>query len=275
MTDDRRYSEAELHAIFERAAKRQEEAQRAEAASQAGLTLGELQRIGQASGIAPEHVAEAAAELAARSTHAPDTILGMPPEIRRTRTLAAPVTDEAWERMVAELRQTFGQAGVAGKVGRVREWATTTEEAKMPIRVSVVPGEAGTQVSVEQGIVRKRKEAREIVIAIPVLVVALFVFVLLGDLPPHYLWLLPGVVGISGGALAGGNWFWLHRHVNRQERTFDALLDRIELIARTTEPEPERAAATPDVSRHDPLGLDTLPEEDERTGTPERRRTRS
>src|SRR5690606_34000637 len=65
MPADRRYTEAELHAIFERAAKRQEEARRAEAASHGGLTLAELQEIGEASGIDPAHVAAAAAELSA------------------------------------------------------------------------------------------------------------------------------------------------------------------------------------------------------------------
>ena len=93
MNDERRYSEAELHAIFERAAKRQEEARHAEAASRGQLTLAELQEIGEASGIDPAHVAAAARELAS-PVPAEKRVLGFPAEVRRTRLITGPVTDE-------------------------------------------------------------------------------------------------------------------------------------------------------------------------------------
>jgi hypothetical protein len=276
MTDDRRYSEAELHAIFERAAKRQEEAQRAEAASRGALTLAELQEIGAASGIDPAHVAAAAAELSVPPRDDVHTFLGAPTEVERTRVIPSDVSDEEWARIVAEVRRTFDDDGSIGQIGQMREWTAvkrTSNNAGTAMRLTLEPAEGGgTRATLRQS---ARETAKTIGIVTAVHGAMALLFLALGFAADPELFVAAVLMGGVALALVGGVRGWLGYWGPKQEDRFDGVLDRIELIARTTEPEPERAAATPDASHAAPLGLDTLPEEDERTGTPERRRTRS
>lgn len=267
MTESHRYSEQEIHAIFERAAKRQEQARRAEAASEAGLTLEELQRIGRAAGIEPEHVASAAANLSvSEPPRAVDSVFGVPSEVRRERVLQRPATDEAWERMVTELRRAFGQSGVAGEVGRVREWSTTSDD-KAPVRVTVTPEGEASRVVIEQQL-QSQHEGLKTGLATG-LVMALFLagYLVWGDFPAYYPILIPGLVLAMVGALVGGTWFQLTRHARQQDERFAAVLDRIDLIARDATESPTRTAPR--------LDLDTLHDEARSTNTSERRRTRS
>jgi len=64
---DRRFNEEEVAAIFKQATESQQTPQR-QLPSGEGLTLAELQEIGQQVGIAPELVVRAAASLAAAGT---------------------------------------------------------------------------------------------------------------------------------------------------------------------------------------------------------------
>ena len=68
MTDERRYGEEEVAAIFEAAsgpaASRKDS--RSASDSEQGLTLSELQSIGREVGISPDRIAEAAAALRAQ-----------------------------------------------------------------------------------------------------------------------------------------------------------------------------------------------------------------
>lgn len=273
MRSGRRFNEQEIHALFERAAERQEQARRAEAASESGLSLEELQRIGLSAGIAPEHVAEAAAELAASEPAA--SILGVPTQVRHTRRLQGPVSDEAWEQMVAELRQVFGQPGVAGKVGRVREWSTTTDD-QMPVRVTLKPeGEYGRFV-IEQQMEGQHGELKTGLATGLVMTMLLAVYLLWGDFPAYYPVLIPGLVAAVTGAIAGGTWFRLSRHARRQDERFSAVIDRIDLIARDAAAgAPPAADASPTARAERHLDLDTLPDVPDETRSSDRRRTQS
>jgi hypothetical protein len=270
MRSGRRFNEQEIHALFERAAERQEQARRAEEASEAGLSLKELQHIGQSAGIAPEHVAEAAAELAASEPTAEfaasESMLGIPAQVRHTRRLRGPVGDEAWERVVAELRQTFGQPGVAGKVGRVREWSTTSDD-QMPVRVTLTPENEGTRVVIEQRLESQHEGLKTGLATGLVMATFLAGFLLWGDFPSHYPVLIPGLVLAVIGAITGGAWFQLSRHARRQDERFAAVIDRIDLVAR------DAAKASPVAEPR--LDLDTLSDLPDETRSTERRRTRS
>jgi len=98
MSTSRRYTDDEVHAIFERAAARQEEATHAEEASRAGLSLEELKEIGAEAGIDPAHIALAANELAVRGaaaeTKADESLLGIPTRIGATRVIHGHVADD-------------------------------------------------------------------------------------------------------------------------------------------------------------------------------------
>jgi hypothetical protein len=121
---ERRYSDEEVAAIFERAAKSQAGLQRQQPHALAeGMTLGELQQIGRDVGIPAELVARAAREvdLAGRPTE--QKYLGLTVGVGRTVELPRRLTDEEWERVVADLRETFDARGTIRSEGSTRIWS--------------------------------------------------------------------------------------------------------------------------------------------------------
>lgn len=95
-----------------------------------GLTLGELQAIASDVGIAPVRVAEAARELELRATTpAPRTLLGVPRSVARSVRLERGLNDEEWERLVADLRATFGAVGKVTAHGALRTWSNGNLQA--------------------------------------------------------------------------------------------------------------------------------------------------
>ncbi len=278
MTDERRYSEAERRALFERAAKRQEAARRAEAASGDQLTLAELQEIGAASGIDPAHIAAAASELAAAPPVEAHTFLGAPTEAERARLLPGPVSDEAWARMVAEVRRTFGDDGSIGQIGRMREWTVTKRGAgrrsESSIRLALEPAGGGTRATLRQSV---RETARDFGIAAAINAAMAVVFALLAAFGPEPgLWIPAVMLASMALVFAGGMRGWLGYWGGKQRETFGGVLDRLELIARsdhTEQPTTEQTAvAASDGARID---LDDLPDPEEETGAAQRNRTRS
>ncbi|MDB4951011.1 MAG: hypothetical protein JWM27_3660 [Gemmatimonadetes bacterium] len=88
-----------------------------------GLTLANLQAIGKEVGLEPAAVAHAAATVEARTVKLPQrTSLGMPIGVGRIVPLPRALTDSEWERLVGELRTTFGARGRVSSQGGLREW---------------------------------------------------------------------------------------------------------------------------------------------------------
>ena len=118
--DERRYRDDEIAEIFETAAAprpRRPGALRAE-----GLSLEELQTIGQEVGLSPERIAEAAAALEHERSAPARSIFGMPISVRRVVNLARLPTDREWELLVGELRNTFDAVGRDRSQGNLRQW---------------------------------------------------------------------------------------------------------------------------------------------------------
>lgn len=118
---ERRYDDAEVAAIFARAA----DAAQTPALQQPpdeGLTLAELQEIGREVGIAPEAVAQAARAVALRPRAAVRTLLGLPIGVARTVVLDRRLSEAEWERLVVELRDTFQARGQLSASGTLRQW---------------------------------------------------------------------------------------------------------------------------------------------------------
>ena len=122
MSDKRRYDEHEIAEIFRRAAEDQEAAQQ-HLAPGTGLTLEELEAIGEDAGIMPAFIARAAATLD-RTAPAPlpKTFLGLPISVARTVALPGPFTDEDWDLLTADLRETFQAHGEVRRDGSLRQW---------------------------------------------------------------------------------------------------------------------------------------------------------
>ncbi|MGE0440121.1 MAG: hypothetical protein AB7L66_00610 [Gemmatimonadales bacterium] len=143
MSNERRYSEEEIAAIFEKAAESQATGRRAVAGS-TGLTLAELHEIGREVGIAPELVTEAAQSLSRPlPAVAQRRVLGISIGVGRKVDLGRRLTDDEWERLVADLRDTFGAAGRVQQHGSLRQWSNGN------LKVLLEPGENGHQLRMQ------------------------------------------------------------------------------------------------------------------------------
>lgn len=124
MSDERRYSEEEIAAIFEEATKAQKAAR--QEPHREGLTLEELQAIGLDAGITPDFIAHAAAKLhqlhPAEEASPPKTHFGIPVTVERTIALPRPLSADEWERFVVDLRETFRANGKVEGHGGLRRW---------------------------------------------------------------------------------------------------------------------------------------------------------
>ena len=125
---ERRYTEDEIAAIFQRAAEAQH-APRRQLPPAEGMTLGELQEIGAEVGLPPALVAHAARSLEQHGRPASRTILGLPISVGRTIELGRKLTDEEWERLVVDLRETFDARGRVRYDGPFRQWTNGNLQA--------------------------------------------------------------------------------------------------------------------------------------------------
>ncbi len=275
MSTSRRYTDDEVHAIFERAAARQEEATHAEEASRAGLSLEELKEIGAEAGIDPAHIALAASELAVRGAsvkkEADEAFLGIPTRIGTSRVIRGHVTDDEWERMVVELRGIFGRDGISGEIGRVREWtaASSVGKSDRATKVTLTPEGDHTLVTINQ---EMRGQAVGFSIGTGAYLLVAFlmgVVNLLGtgaDKPPIGVAIMFLLMAV---AFFGVAQFGTRTYARKQRGKFESALDRMELVARESqhlmhdhEATTETLAAKPadQESRTPEIDLDALPE---------------
>ncbi len=141
MTEERRYDDTEVEEIFRRAAETREGALRQPTSSTGGLTLRELQEIGEEVGFPKDVVARAAASVGvAPATSGKVRSLGLPVGVDHTVPLARPLVDQEWERLVARLRDIFKARGNVEVMGRLRQWSNGN------LRVSIEPTDSGYQL---------------------------------------------------------------------------------------------------------------------------------
>lgn len=126
--DERRYNEEEVAAIF--AAATDLQPGRRPAATNAGMTLHELQEIGREVGIPPEAVASAARTLQHSSAQATKRrFLGLPIGVGRSAELGRRLSDAEWDRLVVDLRETFDARGRVSEHGSFRQWTNGNLQA--------------------------------------------------------------------------------------------------------------------------------------------------
>src|SRR5215203_4970217 len=127
---ERRYDQAEVAAIFERAAEATTHAgEPRQPASSEGMTLAELQEIGREVGIAPESIALAARSVGVAAQASSRTFLGLPLGVARTVQLDRRLSEEEWERVVVDLRETFNARGSVRSEGSLRQWTNGNLQA--------------------------------------------------------------------------------------------------------------------------------------------------
>jgi hypothetical protein len=125
---ERQYSDEEVAAIFKRAAEAEHSVVPAPAEGK-GLTLAELKDIGRDVGISPEAIAHAAHALEQAGRSASRTFLGLPIGVGRTVEFDRPLSDADWERLVADLRETFEARGTVRYDGPFRQWTNGNLQA--------------------------------------------------------------------------------------------------------------------------------------------------
>lgn len=125
---ERRYDEEEVAQIFELAAEKERTATRRVAPSE-GMTLATLQEIGLEVGISPELVAQAARSLDRSGRASSRRFLGLPLGVGRTVELGRTFSDEEWERLVVDLRETFDARGSVRRDGSLRQWTNGNLQA--------------------------------------------------------------------------------------------------------------------------------------------------
>ena len=134
---ERRFSDAEVAQIFERAASGH--AVQATRAAE-GMTLAELQSIGQEVGIPADHITRAALSLSSAAARPTQSFLGMTTGVAHTVPLARNLTDEEWERFVVAVRETFNAHGKMSSEGSLKQWSNGN------LRVLLEPTDAGHRV---------------------------------------------------------------------------------------------------------------------------------
>lgn len=124
---DRRFNEEEVAAILKEAAEAQYSGDRL-LPSSGGLTLAELQSIGREAGISPEMIEKSAQRFKA-APKPTRKLLGLPLGVAQTVEFDRRLTDKEWERIVADLRETFEAPGVVREQGSLRQWTNGNLQA--------------------------------------------------------------------------------------------------------------------------------------------------
>lgn len=248
----RTFTEAEAQRIFARIAEKQHAAD----TDAGGLSLDDLEEAARAAGLDPALVASAAAELDMPDTSR--TLLGAPTEVVRQRLVRGAVSDETWEALVAAARAEFGEAGIAGQVGRVREWSVGgggRRQQGSTTRLSLEPVGADTRVVLAQSV---RQTAVGFTIAGAIQAVMAVVFAVSATATADAsLWVPVAMMTAMAVLFLGGSQAGLRLWQSRQSRRSDAFLDRLDLLTRDAEPrgDASRDADHP-AGRIDPTLLD-------------------
>jgi len=156
MDSKRRYSEEEVAEILDRATDTQSAGQLS-SSSPDGLTLAELQDIGQEVGI-PTDLITRAAESLERTKEGPSpqrAFLGATIGVGQSVDLPRRLTDAEWSRLVVDLRETFDARGNMRDEGAFRQWTNGNLQALLEptesgerLRLKTLKGDARASLGV-------------------------------------------------------------------------------------------------------------------------------
>jgi len=145
---ERRYTEEEVAAIFERAAEAQQAVRRQLPAGE-GMTIADLHSIGREVGIPAELVDQAARSMDQQGKPTTRSFLGLPIGVGRTVELGRKLSDEEWDRLVVDLRETFDARGTVRQDGSLKQWTNGNLQALLEptatgnrLRLKTVMGQA-------------------------------------------------------------------------------------------------------------------------------------
>ena len=237
---ERRFSEDEVAAIFERAAQAPSTGQR-QLPSGEGMTLAQLQEIGREVGIAPESIAHAARSLQVAGQPTSRRFLGLPIGVGHTVDLGRRLSDDEWERFVVDLRETFDARGRVKQEGSLRHWSNGNLQALLE------PTETGHRIRLRT----MHGGSRALMTGGLVMMALSGVAVLIGATGGNAGAIdSPGLVALMGAGMFGYSALRLPGWARIRRRQMEELSAR---IAEVSPPVLPRASAPPDT----PLGRGT------------------
>lgn len=266
MSDEHRFSDQEIAAIFEQAAEAQETAQ-AGLSHGEGLTLEELQKIGVEAGISPEFIARASDSIlrtgSAPPVATPLRSLGFPLTVERTVDLPGPLSDEDWDLLVTDLRETFRASGEVRQDGSLRQWRNGN------LHAHVEPTKTGHRLRLWT---RKGNATSGLIggfASIAMGLMLLIIQIATGDISVNPESLFVGMLAAAGFGMIGVTRFTLKRWSVERAEQMEAIASRT--IERMTA-QAEEAVPEPVASPR--LDLDSLPDVEDSVHEGERGRTR-
>jgi hypothetical protein len=229
------FDDVEVQRILERAADQQQKAERTRLVGPGRTSLATIREIATEVGIDPRYVESAAQEVTLRRDHKPEeTRLGIPRSASAHRVLAHRVDEAEWGRIVDHLQRTFDTPGVVSEFGKVREWHSGTRPGGTVVHFKLDEGEVGTTASISQNL----KQFLDLPTALGTVFATLGVG-LLALLPivdsQATLGLLSGLNVLAAGGIYFGGMSWVGRIAQRRQERIEAALDRVELLAASTE----------------------------------------
>ena len=222
---DRRFNEEEVAAILKDAAEAQYSSDRL-LPSRDGLTLAELQSIGSEVGISPDMI-QKSAERFKPARQPTRRLLGLPLGVAQTVEFDRKLTDQEWERIVADLRETFEAQGVVRQQGSLRQWTNVNLQALLEptatgqrLRMRTVKGNAPGLIG--GGILVFGSATAALVTAFATGVA-------------HDAGLMLAIVGTmtSGAGLFGAGALGLPRWARRRQQQMDQIAERAALMAKS------------------------------------------
>jgi len=136
------YNEKEIGAILKRAAEMSLDESGPNAA---GLSIEELQQVGNEAGLNPDLILKAAAELQQSGPSRQKNFFGGPVSYSNDFVLDGEIDAATWEEMIAAIRGTFKDPGVVTTRENVFEWTSQGETEKAQVTALISNGK--TKVS--------------------------------------------------------------------------------------------------------------------------------
>ncbi|MDP1891452.1 MAG: hypothetical protein Q8K55_11230 [Gemmatimonadaceae bacterium] len=216
--NDRRYNEQEVAEIFGRAAEAQGDATRALTPGE-GMTLAELQDIGQQVGMTAAAVADAARSLDRHEPRFRRQLLGLTIGVGRSVELERRLTTDEWERLVVKVRETFDARGNVKSEGSLRQWTNGN------LQVLVEPTEHGDRLRIRtvNAYAQLAITAGVGTMAVPVLVAAVAMVAGVPDVGERLAPLAP--LALMGAASIGVGLMRLRGWARTRLQQMDAIAD--------------------------------------------------
>lgn len=226
---NRRYTDDEMSEIFRRATDSAHKLD-GHASTRSGMSLAELQEIGQEAGIPAEQVALAARSLDQPAATGPVTrrMIGLPIAVADDAELNRHLNDDEWDQLVVMARDLFAARGQLRQDGSFRQWTNGN------LQVLLEPGPHGHRIRLRT----MNGFARSLIIggtgAIGIAIVVALVPLLEGS--QEMIANLDGmaILGLAGLAMIGRGVFGLRGWAKRRQEQFRQLIE----LARLFQPRP-------------------------------------